>query len=98
MLVNAAPLPQHMAAAHLAGVLLLVHHGPAVLRRVVLHRHVVLLLDVVAHLAVGVEHGGGAADPALVDTAVRPVRGAAGPRWLDGVAVPVHHTSAVEAV
>ena len=44
MLVDAAPLPEDQRAAHLAGVLLLVDHGPPVLGGVVLHGHVVSLL------------------------------------------------------
>ena len=40
-----------------------------------LHGHVVSLLDVVGHLAVGVEHYGGITVPALVHTSVCPVRG-----------------------
>ena len=37
VLVDAAPLPEHVRAAHLAGVLLLVDHGAAVLCGVVLY-------------------------------------------------------------
>ena len=65
MLVDAAPLPEDVRPTDLTGVLLLVYHGPPVLGRVVLHGHVVPLLDVVRHLAVGVEHHRGLTLPEL---------------------------------
>ena len=65
VLVDAAPLPEDVRPTDLTGVFLLVDHGPAVLGRVVLHGHVVPLLDVVRHLAVGVEHSRGLTLPVL---------------------------------
>ena len=66
-------MKHYLGPADLAGVLLLVHHGAAELRGVVLHGELVPLLDVVGHLAVGVEHCGGETHPTLVNTPVCPV-------------------------
>ena len=74
MLVDTASLPQDMTPADLTTMLLLVNHGSTVVGGVVLHGHVVPLLHVVAHLAVGVEHKVRLTDPALVHTLVCPVR------------------------
>ena len=75
VLVDARSLPQHMTVTNLTAMLLLMNHGSAKLGGVVLHGHVVPLLHVVGHLAVGVEYHWGVADTTLVHTPVSPVRG-----------------------
>ena len=75
MLVDARSLPQHMTVTDLTAMLLLMNHSSTKLGGVVLHGHVVPLLHVVGHLAVGVKHDWGMTDTTLVHTSVRPVRG-----------------------
>ena len=64
-----------MTVTDLTAMLLLMNHGSTKLGGVVLHGHVVPLLHVVGHLAVGVEYHWGVADTTLVHTPVSPVRG-----------------------